>query len=94
MRLKVKKFVPSVGEQVVEGFELEVIPTHGVPPLTRDWRDTGLSLYQSHESGAVLTRETRRPEHFGGSAIPVTEYMIAYHSGRRALAKRVGRIHG
>ena len=93
MRHKVKRFVPSFGERVVEGFELEIIPTLRIPPLTRDWRDTGMSLYLSHESGAILTREVRRPEFFGGASIPVTEYMIAYHSGRRALAKRVGRIH-
>lgn len=91
MKFKVKQFIPTVGEKVVEGFELEIIPTFSNPPLTRDWRDTGYSLYQSHESGAVLTREVRRLEFPGGTAIPVTEYMIAYHSGRRTMAQRAGR---
>ena len=89
MNYKVKRFIPTVGEKVVEGFELEITHTSGCPALTRDWRDPGYSLYQSHESGAVLTREVRKLECVGGKAIPVTEYMIVYHSGRRVMAKRV-----
>lgn len=86
--LKVKRFVQGKGEIIVAGFELE--PIFGSQPaLTRDWEDTGLSLTGYHESGAILTREVRRPEFFGGPSIPVTQYMIKFHSGRRVMAKRV-----
>jgi len=86
--LKVKRFIPGKGEIVVAGYELK--PLEGPQPaLTRDWVDTGLSLTGYHESGAILTREVRRPEFFGGPSIPATQYMIKFHSGRRVMAKRV-----